>query len=288
MTRDEPKPIDLRQAAAEESAGELSAAEQAAFSEMASKDPALASECAFWRCLRSRLGAGAPPDPQWAPGRSFGSGIHTRLELDGESAGAPARRARAVVIPLPTWLGAACAAGLGVLVGFLLFAKPAPPLGAPLAGGGPGAGDAAIAYQDDGGALVSPTAQQVHWTSYMPLTQLREIETTTARGPSAEAVETMKPWLGLWSKPIDLETHGVKGGQGHLVLRVAHDGPCHDAGIRPGDVILSIDHRRVMTPHCIADHLVDAKPGDEVLIEFWSAQTASISLVRVTLGCVCE
>jgi len=288
MSNDEPQAIDLRQAAAEEAAGELTAAEQAAFSELAKQDPAIASECAFWRCLRSRLTA-TQPDPLWAPGRSFREGILSRLDWEGGER----RRERAVVIPLPAWLGAGLAAGLGMLVGFLLFAKPAAPPDAGLAlrpppGGASGASGETIAYQDDGGALVSPESQQVRWASYMPLTQLHEIETTTPHGPSAEAEETMKPWLGLWTKPVDLETHGVKGGQGHLVLRVAHDGPCHIAGIRPGDVILSIDHRKVMTPHCIADHLVNAKPGDDVLVEYWSAQTASISQVRVTLGCVSE
>ncbi len=198
-----------------------------------------------------------------------------------------------MVVPLPAWLGARLAAGLGVLVGFMLFARPAAngegALAAhPPTGGASPASGTTIAYQDDGGALISPEAQQVRWASYMPLTQLREIETTTPHGPSAEAAETMKPWLGLWTKPIDLETHGVKGGQGHLVLRVAHDGPCHAAGIHPGVVIMSIDHRPVATPHCIADHLVNAKPGDDLLIEFWSAQTASISQVTVSLGCVSE
>jgi hypothetical protein len=282
MSTDEPKAIDLRQAAAEEAAGELTSAEQAAFSEIAKQDPAIAGECAFWRCLRSRLTT-AQPDPLWAPGRSFREGILSRLDWEGDSS----RRPRAMVIPLPTWLAAGLAAGLGVLVGFVLFTKPAPPGDAALSVRAPAPG-ATIAYQDDGGALVSPESQQVRWASYMPLTLLHEIETTRPHGPSAESAETMKPWLGLWTKPVDLETHGVKGGQGHLVLRVAHDGPCHQAGIRPGDVILSIDHRKVMTPHCIADHLVNAKPGDDVLIEFWSAQTASVSLVTVTLGCVCE
>jgi hypothetical protein len=282
MSIDEPKAIDLRQAAAEEAAGELTSAEQAAFSEIAKQDPAIAGECAFWRCLRSRLTT-TQPDPLWAPGRAFREGILSRLDWEGGQE----RRPRAVFIPLPTWLGAGLAAGLGVLVGFMLFAKPAP------AGDGAlsvraAASGTAIAYQDDGGGLVSPESQQVRWASYMPLTQLNEIETTKPHGPSSELHESTKPWLGLWTKPVDLETHGVKGGQGHLVLRVAHDGPCYIAGIRPGDVILSIDHRKVMTPHCIADHLVNAKPGDDMLIEFWSSQTASISQVTVTLGCVCE
>jgi hypothetical protein len=282
MTTDEPKAIDLRQAAAEEAAGELTSAEQAAFSEIAKQDPAIEGECAFWRCLRSRLTT-AQPDPLWAPGRSFREGILSRLDWEGDQP----RRPRAVVIPLPAWLGAGLAASLGVLVGYLLFAKPTPSADAVVAMHTPAASDA-IAYQDDGSALVSPDSQQVRWASYMPLNRLHELETTRPHGPSAEQAETMKPWLGLWTKPVELETNGVKGGQGHLVLRVAHDGPCHLAGIHPGDVILSIDHRKVVTPHCIADHLVNAKPGDDVLIEYWSAQTASISQITVSLGCVSE
>lgn len=283
MSADDPKILDLRQAAADEAAGDLTPEEQVAFTALAKSDPELSRECAFWRTLHGRLSP-KEPDPTWSPGRSFSAGIMNRLEAEREQR----QGTRAVVIPLPRWIAAGLAACIGVVIGYVAFGRT--PSAGPILAEGPTempAGEV-IGYQDDGGTLVSPEVQHVRWASYMPLTHLSEIETTQAHGPSSSSATPMKPWLGVWTKPIELETHGVKGGHGHLVLRVANGSPAYTAGLRPGDVLLSIDGCPVVTPHCIADHMVKAKPGDDVSVKFWSAQTASISEVTVTLGCLCE
>jgi hypothetical protein len=273
-------PIDLRKAAAEYVSGDLDPAESAAFAELAAADPALAGETAFWRTLHGGL-APTPVDPAWAPGRSFRNAIWQRLDWERAAQRAP----RPVTIPLPRWLGATVAAGLGVTIGWWTASHGAAT--APVATAARPA-QQPVAYQDDGGALVSPAAQNVTWTRYMPYGSLSKIDTSLPRAADQQSPPAMKPWLGVWTKPIELDSHGTLRGHGHLVLRVASSGPVAAAGIHPGDVILSLDHCPVMTPHCIADHLVNASPGDELVVEYWSAQTATVSEIKVTLGCVCE
>jgi len=282
MTTDAPKPLDLHHAAGEEAAGELDQAEQAAFTRIAADNPEVARDCAFWRCLHARLSP-REPDPAWAPGRSFAAGIRQRLEHEDDER----RRPRAVVIPLPRWIAAGLAAGFGVLIGYAAFAHAPSTSASDVASSDAIPLSEVIGYQDDGGTVVTPEAQHVRWASYMPRTHLSEIETTLAHA-TTPASTLMKPWPGVWTKPIVLETHGVKDGHGHLVLRIANGSPAYLAGIRPGDVLLTIDNCPVVTPHCIADHLVKAKPGDEVLVKYWSAETASLSEVSITLGCLCE
>jgi hypothetical protein len=277
MSSDTVKPIDLRLAAADYASGDLEPAEAKAFAELAAADPALAREADFWRGLHHGL-APQPADPAWMPGRSFRHSIWQRMEWERS-----ARRPQAIAIPLPRWLGAAVAAGLGLAIGWSVAAHGggAAPT-APAGGGFP-----TVAYQDDGGSVVSPAAQNVKWAHYMPRGAISRIDTSRPQSPSQADAQAMKPWLGIWTKPVEL-ANGAKGGHGHLVLRVASGGPAATAGIHPGDVILTIDHCPVVTPHCIADHLVKAAPGDELVVEYWSAQTATVSEIKLTLGCVCE
>jgi hypothetical protein len=259
--------IDLRAAAADYVAGDLTAHEVAAFEILLAKDPALAREVAYWRRLSGAL-APTTPDPAWAPKGDFARSLLQRQ-------GGETNRPRAVLIPLPLWLGAATAACLGLAVGWWGSGRnsagiPPPP----------------IAFQEDGGPISKPTDQQ--FAVYMPLTAITQVETTQPNPAVVTAEKFMKPWLGVWTKPVDLATHGAKGGQGLLVLRIASDSPSWNAGIRPGDVILNINQCPVSTPSCIAKRLMSAKPGDSVEVRYWQAESAAVITKQVVLGVVYE
>jgi hypothetical protein len=259
--------FDLRAAAADYVAGDLNAHETAAFEVLLAKDPALAREVAYWRRLGGAL-APTTPDPAWAPKGDFARSFLFRQP--GETS-----RPRAVIIPMPLWLGAATAACLGLAVGWWGSGHnptviPPPP----------------IAFQEDGGPIARPADQQV--AVYMPLTAINQVETTQPNPAVVTAEKIMKPWLGVWTKPVDLATHGAKGGQGLLVLRIASDSPSWNAGIRPGDVILNINQCPVSTPACIARRLLSAKPGDTVEVRYWQAESAIVVTKQVVLGVVYE
>ena len=61
-----------------------------------------------------------------------------------------------------------------------------------------------------------------------------------------------------------------KDAKGALVAAVSADSPAAKAGIRPGDVVQSVDGKDVATPHALAGMVADVKPG----------QTAEVQLVR--------
>ncbi|MEQ9451472.1 MAG: trypsin-like peptidase domain-containing protein [Pseudomonadales bacterium] len=73
----------------------------------------------------------------------------------------------------------------------------------------------------------------------------------------------IRGWLGVVLGPNfdNLEVGGLRVG------RVTNGGPAHLAGIRPGDVLLSINQVQAIVPAEITDVIAKATPGSELQIE---------------------
>lgn len=296
--------LDLKLAAAEYAAGELSSAECSAFEAHLRADPELAREVAFWRNLRTGLAPQPTVPAETAPRCPDLSGtLLRRARL--ERATVPARR-----LQLPRWVmvataAAACLAlGLGFGAGAAwshrdtgrLVAVVTPSTKAPIDAlidapiDGPTnesvseiAVSEPLAYGEDGSAMTPPPAT-VTWRTYLPLAA---IESADANHPLAmSAVE--KPWIGLWTKQAKLVISGAPAREAHLVVRIVGGSPAWLAGLRPGDMIIAIDDCPISSPLCLGEHLAGTVPGSKVKLDYWSANDAALRTTTVTLETIYE
>ena len=78
-----------------------------------------------------------------------------------------------------------------------------------------------------------------------------------------------RPWIGLISKDLDEETArylGAAEGSGVYVEILSRRGPAFRAGVRPGDVIRSINGRTVRTRQQVEDLVAGLKIGQKIEI----------------------
>ena len=276
--------IDLRRAAAESSAGELNAEEQAVFAAAAASDPGQQQAVRFWSDLRQHLACGDPP-AQAMPAADFSAAVLQHCRQQPTTVVRNRARATPLLFVLPRLAIAASAAGIGVLVGWNLHpaALPAP---APT----PTAITAPVAYQEDGASIERPDPAHDHWPSFMRLAAFTQRDVSRSRDATDVSV-LAKPWMGLWSKPVAL-THtqvvGVETDRGEEILRIAKDGPAYRAGIRPGDILLTWDGCALKTSHCLADHLANLAPGDWATITYWSWSAATVRTAHLQLSSIVE
>jgi len=228
----------LRHAAGDFSAGDLDPDQADAFRRLLAEDPSLERECAFWRRVRGPLRA-CERDPA-APGQHFAAALlqHAARERHAD---------RGVMLRLPLWATAGTALVAAALVVALLLRGGEAP---------------ALMYLEDGTAVVPQ--QSVAWDDFMPLARVSRVDPAAA---ATVAHERHRPWLGMWTRPVTLVEHSSESAA-HLVLRVAGGSPAHAMGLHPGDVIRSLDGRRVTTERCIAAKLARCHPGDTLRVEW--------------------
>jgi putative serine protease PepD len=89
----------------------------------------------------------------------------------------------------------------------------------------------------------------------VPSNAVREVLPRLQQGETIE-----RAWLGVSSAPD-------AGGDGARVQEVTAGSPAQRAGLRAGDVIVSVDGRAVAEPSDIAAAIEDRQPGDSVRIE---------------------
>ena len=109
-----------------------------------------------------------------------------------------------------------------------------------------------------------------------------------AAAPAGEGEEEDKDRQGVAYLGIAVETlseaeageRSIEGGA--LVRRVAHQGPAGEA-LRPGDVILSIGERQVLSAQDVVDIVGDAAPGEVLRFEVLR-EDGEIETVEITAG----
>lgn len=77
------------------------------------------------------------------------------------------------------------------------------------------------------------------------------------------------------------ESFGLDRPRGALVARVVEDGPSAKAGLRPGDVILSVDGRAIERSGDLPTIIGRTRPGTDAKLEIWRDRKARTVSVRV-------
>lgn len=75
-----------------------------------------------------------------------------------------------------------------------------------------------------------------------------------------------RAWLGVYTQEVtsDLRDALDLSGDGALVSSVVPDGPADRAGLRKGDVIVSVDRRDIESPEDLTEIIGDAREGESV------------------------
>jgi serine protease Do len=77
-------------------------------------------------------------------------------------------------------------------------------------------------------------------------------------------------FLGLVAKPVPRElarAAALHSGEGAMVVEVVPNGPAASAGIRVGDLAVSIDGHKVDSPEWLAGEIASRRPGSLVTVE---------------------
>jgi serine protease Do len=95
--------------------------------------------------------------------------------------------------------------------------------------------------------------------------------------------ELVRAWSGLIGQNLtqDLaEAFGLETPGGVIVKKVYPGGPADRAGVRPGDVVLSVDERQVADVESFRYRIATREPGAEVRTEIWRDRGARIVTLR--------
>lgn len=90
-------------------------------------------------------------------------------------------------------------------------------------------------------------------------------------------------YVGLRTQPVTPElaqAFGLAGPGGALVTRVTAAGPAERAGLRSGDILLSVDGVAIASPFQLEDLFAAARPGSSLALQVWRDGT----LQRMTVG----
>ncbi|MEQ8965150.1 MAG: DegQ family serine endoprotease [Azospirillaceae bacterium] len=114
------------------------------------------------------------------------------------------------------------------------------------------------------------------------------IPSALARNVIDQIVEfgrTRRGWLGVRIQTVTEEIAeglGLDGARGALVAGVTPDGPAEDAGIEPGDVVISFDGEPVEEMRELPRMVAETSVGASVPVEIW--RQGEVMTVEVDLG----
>ena len=137
--------------------------------------------------------------------------------------------------------------------------------------------DAAINPGNSGGALVDMDGDLIGVNSFIlsrsgtssgvgfavPAAIVKRVVETAAGGGQA----VVRPWLGARTQTVTAElarSMGMSVPQGALVADIWPNGPAARAGLRQGDVIVSVDGRPAVDAAAVSYAISSRRPGDDV------------------------
>ena len=137
--------------------------------------------------------------------------------------------------------------------------------------------DAAINPGNSGGALVDMDGDLIGVNSFIlsrsgsssgvgfavPAAIVRRVVETAAGGGQA----VVRPWLGARTQTVTGEmarSMGLSVPQGALVADIWPNGPAARAGLRQGDVIVSVDGRPAVDAAAVSYAISSRRPGDQI------------------------
>lgn len=157
--------------------------------------------------------------------------------------------------------------------------------------------DAAINPGNSGGPLVNAAGEVIGINTAIiegsqnigfaiAMESIQDFLDAHASGDRSITLETA--WFGASTQSVgsirteDREDNDVEATAGVYVLDVFDGSAAHRAGLKPGDVIVSLDAKEVTTPEDVARAIRAKDPGDSIEIEFDRA--GRINTERVSLG----
>lgn len=141
--------------------------------------------------------------------------------------------------------------------------------------------DAAINHGNSGGALINTSGQVIGITAaiYSPndgsVGVGFAIPSDMARkivGELEKDGTIQRGYLGVMIQPVTediAQAVGLSDKGGALVSAVTADTPAAKAGLKVGDVILSVDGKDVSTPRDLSLRIAETKPGDKADLTVW-------------------
>ena len=114
------------------------------------------------------------------------------------------------------------------------------------------------------------------------------IPASVAQNVVEELIETgsvERGWLGVQIQPVTediAESLGLAAAEGALVSEPQADSPAAEAGVRAGDVIVSVDGETVESPRELARKIGNMNPGETVEVAVWRG--GEEQSVEITLG----
>jgi serine protease DegS len=82
----------------------------------------------------------------------------------------------------------------------------------------------------------------------------------------------VRGWIGIEGRTVTpklAESFGLRVPEGVLIDRTLEDGPAEQAGLRPGDVIATVEGRAVSSTQELLGEVANAGPGIEIALEVW-------------------
>jgi len=129
-------------------------------------------------------------------------------------------------------------------------------------------------------AIISPTGGSVGIGFSIPSNMVRSIAEQLVEHGSLR-----RGWLGVNVQPIDdaiAEAYGVDGDRGVVVTRVTAESPAEAAGLRVGDLILSMDGTDIPDVRTLTRLVADA--GVDALVDLRLVRNRRERVIEVTLG----
>ncbi|MGB4467878.1 MAG: Do family serine endopeptidase [Azovibrio sp.] len=97
--------------------------------------------------------------------------------------------------------------------------------------------------------------------------------------------QVIRGWIGVEAQEITpelAESFGLPDTQGALIAGVVRGSPAEQAGIQPGDVLLTVNQHEIHDPQAMLDVIAALKPGTKA--SFRLRRARNISTVEVKIG----